>query len=120
MAGRGETAAIFVSGVKGVASLQALAGPSDPKEAKELAPRSLRATYGEDTVNNAVHASTSMESAIRELNFWFPESFRHVSSGGSPAPTSAVARGHPKYDEMMTYMQEEVDPVISPLLQRVL
>ncbi|CAB1112844.1 unnamed protein product [Ectocarpus sp. CCAP 1310/34] len=120
MAGRGETTAICVSRVKGVASLQALAGPADPKEAKERAPRSLRAIYGEDTVNNAVHASASVKSATRELNFWFPESFREVLSGGSPAPTSTVARGDPKYDEMMTYMQEEVDPVISPLLQRVL
>ncbi|CAN0177157.1 unnamed protein product [Ectocarpus sp. 6 AP-2014] len=120
MAERGETTAICISGVKGVASLQALAGPGDPKEAKERAPRSLRATYGEDTVNNAVHASASVESATRDLNFWFPESVREVSSGGSPAPTSTGARGDPKYDEMMTYMQEEVDPVISPLLQRVL
>lgn len=32
MAERGETTAICMTGVKGVASLQALAGPTDPKE----------------------------------------------------------------------------------------
>lgn len=36
MAERGETTAISMSRVKGVASLQALAGPADPKDVRNL------------------------------------------------------------------------------------
>lgn len=43
-------------------------------QAKEHSPRSLRALYGEDIVNNAVHASESLESANR-----FETNCRHVT-----------------------------------------
>ncbi|CAM9759516.1 unnamed protein product, partial [Pylaiella littoralis] len=103
MAERGETTALCMSRIKGVASWQSLAGPTDPKEAKERSPRSLRAIYGDGVVNNAVHASGSLESATRELEFWFPAASRKPSSTGR----TGAAPGDPEYKKMMLYMREQ-------------
>ncbi|CAM9840766.1 unnamed protein product, partial [Hapterophycus canaliculatus] len=65
MAERGETTALRLSRVKAVAAWKALAGPTDPEEAKISSPRSLRAIYGDDPANDAVHASGSLERATR-------------------------------------------------------
>lgn len=51
-------------------------GPKNPEEAKETAPESLRAQFledCEDTGINALHGSDSLESAEREVNFFFPK-----------------------------------------------
>jgi len=51
-------------------------GPKNPEEAKETAPDSLRAQFledCEDTGINALHGSDSLESAEREVNFFFPK-----------------------------------------------
>ncbi|TPX33870.1 nucleoside-diphosphate kinase [Synchytrium microbalum] len=50
-----------------------LIGPADPEEAKRTYPMSIRAMYGTDFVHNAVHGSTSPETAQREINFLFPK-----------------------------------------------
>jgi len=50
-------------------------GPKNVDEAKEIAPDSLRAQYVEDENDpalNALHGSDSLESAEREMNFFFP------------------------------------------------
>ncbi|TPX43170.1 nucleoside-diphosphate kinase [Synchytrium endobioticum] len=52
---------------------QELIGPADPEEAKRSFPMSLRALYGSDLIRNAVHGSTSPETAQREINFLFPK-----------------------------------------------
>lgn len=49
------------------------AGPTNTFRAREVAPGSLRAIYGSDGTQNAVHGSDCIESANRELTFWFPE-----------------------------------------------
>lgn len=49
-----------------------LLGPPDPKLAKQIAPRSLRARFGTDEINNAVYGSTSLTSATQEIAFFFP------------------------------------------------
>lgn len=48
-----------------------LIGPSSPSLARRLRPTSLRALYGTDDVNNAVHGSVDLPSATREINFFF-------------------------------------------------
>lgn len=47
-----------------------LMGNTDPKEA---APGTIRADYANSIDANAVHGSDSPESAVREINYFFPE-----------------------------------------------
>ena len=48
-----------------------LVGDTDPRRAEE---GTLRAMYGRDVTQNAIHASDSVESARRECSFFFSES----------------------------------------------
>lgn len=42
-------------------------GPENPDDAKKEAPNSLRAKFGDDLIQNAVHCSESPESANRVI-----------------------------------------------------
>lgn len=46
-------------------------GPTNVKIARQQAPGSLRALFGNEGCDNAAHGSDSVESAERELNFFF-------------------------------------------------
>lgn len=48
-----------------------LIGPTNTLKAKTDAPQSLRALFGTDGTQNAVHGSDSLGSVKRELGFWF-------------------------------------------------
>ncbi|XP_053385451.1 thioredoxin domain-containing protein 6-like isoform X19 [Mercenaria mercenaria] len=50
-----------------------LIGPPEVEEAKEAAPESLRAKFGQGKFMNAVHGSDSQDTAARELAFFFPD-----------------------------------------------
>ncbi|KAJ8320307.1 hypothetical protein KUTeg_001894 [Tegillarca granosa] len=50
-----------------------LIGPTNVEEAKEQHPESLRAKHGAQTYMNALHGSSSAETAHRELAFFFPD-----------------------------------------------
>jgi len=50
-----------------------LLGPTNTMKAREQAPQSLRARFGSDQTANACHGSDSLESAEREIRFYFPE-----------------------------------------------
>ncbi|KAL4217403.1 Thioredoxin domain-containing protein 3 [Mactra antiquata] len=50
-----------------------LIGPTEVEEAKEQAPESLRAKFGQEKYMNAVHGSDSSDTAARELAFFFPD-----------------------------------------------
>ncbi|CAC5426174.1 NME8 [Mytilus coruscus] len=50
-----------------------LIGPTDVEEAKTLKPDSLRAKYGHTSFRNAVHGSSSLETAKRDLQLFFPD-----------------------------------------------
>lgn len=67
--------ALELAKVGAVNALKNLIGPSDPDEAKQKAPRSIRARFGTDKINNAVYGSTSLSSAIQEIAFFFPRYF---------------------------------------------
>ena len=49
-------------------------GPTNSLKAKEEAPKSIRAKYGEDGTKNAVHGSDSPQSVERELGLIFGSS----------------------------------------------
>jgi nucleoside-diphosphate kinase len=46
-------------------------GPTDVQKARQEAPNSIRAQFGEGGVKNAAHGSDSSASAARELEFFF-------------------------------------------------
>jgi nucleoside-diphosphate kinase len=54
-----------------VAALRNTIGATDPAEAD---PGTIRKLYAESKERNAIHASDSDENALRETNFFFPES----------------------------------------------
>ena len=49
-------------------------GPFDMEQAKAESPNSIRALYSSTNIQNAIHSSSSVEQAARELAFFFPES----------------------------------------------
>ena len=49
-------------------------GPFDVEQAKAESPDSIRALYSSTNIQNAIHSSSSVEQAARELAFFFPES----------------------------------------------
>jgi nucleoside-diphosphate kinase len=57
-----------LEGVDAIKTLRNLVGATDPKEAKK---NTIRADYALGTPQNSVHASDSVESAIREIKFFF-------------------------------------------------
>jgi nucleoside-diphosphate kinase len=54
-----------------VTALREAIGATDPKEA---AAGTVRALYAESKERNAIHASDSVENAVREIAFFFPSS----------------------------------------------
>ncbi|XP_021638887.1 probable nucleoside diphosphate kinase 5 isoform X2 [Hevea brasiliensis] len=60
-----------------VADWRTLIGPTDAQKAKITHPHSIRAMCGLDSEKNCVHGSDSLESAQREISFFFGE----ISSG---------------------------------------
>ena len=58
-------------GVDAVKKWRSLVGPTDSTEANRSAHGSIRALYGTDSTRNAVHGSDSVESAKREIAFFF-------------------------------------------------
>ena len=53
---------------------RAMCGPTNSDMARATAPHSLRALYGTNERQNAVHGSDSIKSAAREISFIFDES----------------------------------------------
>lgn len=50
---------------------RALIGPTDARKAKTSHPSSIRAMCGLDSEKNCVHGSDSLQSAVREISFFF-------------------------------------------------
>ncbi|KAF6769163.1 hypothetical protein AHF37_12565 [Paragonimus kellicotti] len=56
-----------------IATWRELIGPTNSIKAKSIAPLSIRALYGTDDQQNAVHGSDSFTSAEKEIRFFFPD-----------------------------------------------
>ncbi|KAG8656523.1 probable nucleoside diphosphate kinase 5 isoform X2 [Manihot esculenta] len=56
-----------------VADWRAIIGPTDARKAKITHPHSIRAMCGLNAEKNCVHGSDSLESARREISFFFGE-----------------------------------------------
>ncbi|KAJ3033116.1 Thioredoxin domain-containing protein 3 [Rhizophlyctis rosea] len=68
----GPILAMILKGDNVVRMWREMIGPTDPAEAREKFPMSIRALYGTDTVRNAVHGADSPEEALREIQHLFP------------------------------------------------
>lgn len=55
----------------GISIMQDLIGPDDAKEAKKVAPQTIRAIFGKDFVANAICASLSPQNAQFECDYFF-------------------------------------------------
>ncbi|KAG2214128.1 hypothetical protein INT46_001862 [Mucor plumbeus] len=59
--------------IEAIPFLRQFIGPTNPIIARQLYPKSIRALYGTDIQENAIHASDSEESAEREFNIFFQQ-----------------------------------------------
>lgn len=66
----GPLVAICVEGRDAVLAVRTLMGPTNPVQA---APGSIRGDYSLDIGRNLVHGSDSADSAVREIDLFFPE-----------------------------------------------
>ncbi len=66
----GKIVAVVLSGKNAVKQLRTKIGKTDPKEAE---PWTIRALYGDNKTENAVHAAAPDENPEREIKFFFPE-----------------------------------------------
>jgi len=69
----GPTIALKLEKKDGIKAWRTLMGPTNYQTAKKEAPKSIRALYASDMTKNASHGSDSVSSAVRELNFFFPQ-----------------------------------------------
>lgn len=68
----GPVIALELVGENAINEWKQVIGPSDPVEARRLAPTSLRAAYGYEVSNNGFHGSCSEDDVQREIDFFFP------------------------------------------------
>jgi len=84
-----------IVGENAVSHWNALCGPADPDEARTSKPQSLRAIFGSDPVQNAVHAAADSASAERELDFFFgPASKRFGQTAVLDNCTLCIVKPH--------------------------
>ncbi|MCV7154460.1 nucleoside-diphosphate kinase [Mycolicibacterium pyrenivorans] len=62
--------AAILEGPRAVAAFRQLAGGTDPVE--KATPGTIRGDLGLETQFNLVHGSDSPDSAVREIDLWFP------------------------------------------------
>ena len=68
----GPVIAMELLGDGAVCKWRDMVGPTDPAEARSMAPRSMRARFGTDVLQNAAHASDDPAQAAAEIDFFFP------------------------------------------------
>eukprot|EP00768_Dysnectes_brevis_P007942 gnl/Dysnectes_brevis/693_a765_3561.p1 GENE.gnl/Dysnectes_brevis/693_a765_3561~~gnl/Dysnectes_brevis/693_a765_3561.p1 ORF type:complete len:373 (-),score=61.04 gnl/Dysnectes_brevis/693_a765_3561:41-1159(-) len=66
--------AVELAGKDAVAKWRTLLGPTNPEAARNEAPQSIRALYGDNITRNAAHGSANPEDAARELEILFGSS----------------------------------------------
>lgn len=66
----GPVVAAILEGPRAVAAFRQLAGGTDPVE--KATPGTIRGDLGLETQFNLVHGSDSTDSAVREIELWFP------------------------------------------------
>uniref|UniRef100_A0A8C3MYL0 Uncharacterized protein n=1 Tax=Geospiza parvula TaxID=87175 RepID=A0A8C3MYL0_GEOPR len=70
---QGPSVIMVLSKENAVEEWKKLMGPPDPEEAKKTCPESIRAQFAHDILANAVHGSSDIEQAERNIQFVFGE-----------------------------------------------
>ncbi|KAJ3017395.1 UNVERIFIED_CONTAM: thioredoxin domain-containing protein 6 [Siphonaria sp. JEL0065] len=83
---------LMLKGENVVEGWNEMIGPSDPEVARNLFPMSLRAQYGIDVTNNALHGSPTVDLAIEQLHSFFPHYLNKAASMGSIFKTPMGSR----------------------------
>ena len=80
----GPVIAMELLGDGAICKWRSMVGPTDPAEARSAAPKSMRARFGTDILQNAAHASDEPAQAAMEIEFFFPTTGRlwEKDSGG--------------------------------------
>ena len=73
--------AMILEKESGITSWRTLAGPTNSLKARETAPESIRARFGTDGSQNAVHGSDSEASALREIGIIFGQDALDEANG---------------------------------------
>merc|ERR1711953_1093392 len=79
----GAVVALVLAKNNAIEEWRRLMGPTNPAEAKETFPDSIRALFGKDNTRNAVHGSDSVLSGQREIAFFFPQMMSSTLGGES-------------------------------------
>lgn len=101
----GPVVALELMGRQAVTRWRQLMGPTDSETARRDNPDSIRAQFGTNKTNNAVHGSDSEAAAERELQLFFPgdEETAPPSSPAQPdeATTCAIIKPHVVRDGLL-------------------
>merc|ERR1711994_1183686 len=98
----GPIYALKLSANNAILKWRGLMGPTNFEEAKQQAPDSIRALYASSMTKNASHGSDAVESAQRELEFYFP------ASGNAPRGTKEFTLAMIKPDAVSAGKAEEI------------
>eukprot|EP01111_Echinosteliopsis_oligospora_P019644 TRINITY_DN9595_c0_g1_i1.p1 TRINITY_DN9595_c0_g1~~TRINITY_DN9595_c0_g1_i1.p1 ORF type:complete len:201 (+),score=17.14 TRINITY_DN9595_c0_g1_i1:239-841(+) len=69
---RSPVVVLLLAGTDAIARLDELLGPTDPIQAKQQYPLSIRARFGTNKMENACHGSHLLENSLREISYFFP------------------------------------------------